>query len=114
MKAAEGWRVFELNGKYGNPVVGYCCTPFHAQNEILVCTTGAPYLSQGTAAPLKIRVIDIAGKGSVDEALQDVVWEADMCFTKPDMGQSIPWTLHIADTGALQLARSYRLSGITV
>jgi hypothetical protein len=59
-------------------------------------------------------VIDIAGKGSVDEALQDVVWEADMCFTKPDMGQSMPWTLHIADTGALQLARSYRLSGITV
>lgn len=114
MKAAEGWRVFELNGDYGNPVVGYCCTPFDAQNEILVCTTGAPYLSQGTAAPLKIRVVDIAGKGSVDEAVQDVVWEADMCFTKPDMGQSMPWTLHIADTGALQLARSYRLSGITV
>ena len=114
MKAAEGWRVLELNGKFGNPLVGCCCFPFETQNEALICTTGAPYLTQGTAAPLKVRVIDVAGKASVDEAIQDVVWEADMCFTKPDMGQSMPWTLHIADTGALQLARSYRIAGITV
>jgi len=114
MKAAEGWRVLELNGTFGNPLVGYCCFPFQAQNEALICTTGAPYLTQGTAAPLKVRVIDITGKGVLDEVIQDVVWEADMCLTKPDMGQSIPWTLHIANTGALQLARSYRLSGITV
>jgi hypothetical protein len=36
-----------------------------------------------------------------------------MCFTKPDSGMSLPWVLHVADTGALQLARSYRISGIT-
>ena len=41
-----------------------------------------------------LRVINIAGDGSVDEAIRDVIWEADMCFTKPDMGQSMPWTLH--------------------
>jgi hypothetical protein len=114
MKAAEGWRVLELNGSMGNPTVGYCCFPFETQNEALVCTTGVPYLRQGTASPLKVRVTDISGHGSVDDAIRDVVWEADMCFTKPDMGQSMPWTLHIADTGALQLARSYRISGITV
>jgi hypothetical protein len=114
MKAAEGWRVLELNGSIGNPTVGYCCFPFETQNEALVCTTGVPYLRQGTASPLKVRVTDISGHGSVDDAIRDVVWEADMCFTKPDMGQSMPWTLHIADTGALQLARSYRISGITV
>jgi len=114
MKAAEGWRVLEVNGKFGNPLVGYCCFPFETQNEALICTTGVPYLTQGTAAPLKVRVVNIAGSGLVDEAIQDVVWEADMCFTKPDIGQSMPWTLHIADTGALQLARSYRISGITV
>jgi hypothetical protein len=114
MKAAEGWRVFELNGQFGNPLVGCCCFPFDTQTEALICTTGAPYLAQGTAAPLKVRVLNIAGNGSVDEAIQEIVWEADMCFTKPDMGQGMPWTLHIADTGALQLARSYRISGITV
>lgn len=114
MKAAEGWRVLELNGNYANPIVGYCCFPFETDAEALVCTTGAPYLSQGTAAPLKVRVVDVAGQAIPDEAIQDIVWEADMCFTKPDMGQSMPWTLHIADTGALQLARSYRISGITV
>jgi hypothetical protein len=32
MKAAEGWRVFESNGGFSNPVVGYCCFPFEAQN----------------------------------------------------------------------------------
>jgi hypothetical protein len=32
----------------------------------------------------------------------DLIWEADMCFSKPDIGMSLPWILHVADTGALQ------------
>jgi hypothetical protein len=112
MKAAEVWRELELKGKFGNPLVGYCCFPFETQTEALICTTGAPHLMQGTAAPLKVRVINVAGKASADEVIQDVVWEAGMCFTKSVMGQSMLWTLHIADTGALQLARSYRIAGI--
>lgn len=114
MKAAEGWRLLEQNTGFANPTVGYGCAPFDEDNEALLCTTGVPYLSQGTAAPLKIRVINIGGEAKLDEVVRDLVWEADMCFTKPDMGQSLPLTLQIADTGALQLSRSYRISGVTV
>jgi hypothetical protein len=64
--------------------------------------------------PLKFRIQDIAGIAKRENVARDLVWEADMCFTKLDMGQSLPWTLHIADSGALQLSRSYRISGIPV
>jgi len=46
--------------------------------------------------------------------VRDLVWEADMCFTKPDIGMSLPWVLHVSDVGALQSARSYRITGITL
>lgn len=114
MKAGDGWRVMQRNGKMENPLVGYCCFPFPSPNEGLLCTTGQPYLTQGTAVPLKFRIRDIAGTAARNEVVRDLVWEADMCFTKPDMGQSLPWTLHIADTGALQLSRAYQISGIPV
>ena len=86
---------------------------FGQPNEALVCTTGRPYLTQGTASPMKLCVSDISGKTIVNNVIQDVVWEADMGFTKPDMGRGLPWILHIADAGALQLSRSYKISGIT-
>jgi hypothetical protein len=59
-------------------------------------------------------VIDIHGEAKMDQVARDLIWESDMCFTKPDMGMSLPFTLSVADTGALQLSRSYRISGITV
>jgi len=115
MKAGDGWRVLKrAAGKVENPLVGYCCFPFPSPKEGLLCTTGEPYLSQGTAMPIKFRIQEIAGVSLRENVLRDLVWEADMCFTKLDMGQSLPWTLHIADTGALQLSRSYQISGIPV
>ncbi len=114
MKAGDGWRVLQRNGKLENPLVGYCCFPFASAKEGLLCTTGQPYLSQGTAMPLKFRIQDIEGLADREKVVRDLVWEADMCFTKLDMGQSLPWTLHIADSGALQLSRAYRISGIPV
>lgn len=62
---------------------------------------------------MKLCVSDINGKSVVDDVIQDIIWEADMGFTKPDMGRGQPWILHIADTGALQISRSYKISGIT-
>ena len=115
MKRAEGWRLSRCeNGFHSNPLVGYSLFPFEDQKEGIVCTTGLPYTNQGTASPLKIRIVDIGGKAEYNEVVQDLVWEADMCLTKPDMGRSLPWVLHVADTGALQASRSYRLTGITV
>lgn len=114
MKNAEEWRIMSGSDGVSNPLVGQCLFPFDDQSTGLVCTTGVPYLPQGTACPLKIKVIDIAGKAERREVVRDLVWEADMCFTKPDIGMSLPWVLHVSDVGALQSARSYRLTGITL
>lgn len=113
MKHAEEWRVLRNANGIANPLVGYCILPFDDNNTGLVCTTGVPYLPQGTASPLKFKIVNISGLANASEAAQDLVWEADMCFTKPDIGMSLPWVLHVADTGALQLARSYKITGVT-
>ena len=57
---------------------------------------------------------DIAGSSSLDEVVRDFVREADFGLTKTDMGSRFPWVLKVADSGALQSARSYHVTGITV
>ncbi len=113
MKGAEGWRVFRNDGTVTNPLVGQCFFPFEDENTSLICTTGAPYLTQGTACPTHARIVDIYGHSNRIQVVEDFVWQADLCFTKPDMGMSLPWVLNVADAGALQLSRSYHISGIT-
>jgi hypothetical protein len=113
MKGAEGWRLLRNAGRVTNPLVGRCLFPFEDERTALVCTTGAPYLTQGTARPLKVHIVDISGQAKRDAVLSDLVWESDMCFSKPDMGMGLPWVLHVADTGALQKSRSYQITGIT-
>ena len=112
-KDAEGWRVMRSAGAVVNPVAGTCVFPYDDEQTALICPTGAPYLTQGTAQPLMAHIIDIYGSSAREQVLRDLIWQADMCFTKPDTGMRLPWVLHLADAGALQLARSYRISGIT-
>jgi hypothetical protein len=113
MKQAEDWRIMRFDNGPQNPLVGYCLMPFDDDATALVCTTGAPYLTQGTAGPLKVSMIDVYGNASMGEVLRDVIWSADLAFTKIDMGLRLPWTLHVADAGALQSARSYKITGVT-
>jgi hypothetical protein len=113
-KRAEDLRLLRNDRGVINPLAGKCVFPFADENEALICTTGAPYLSQGTAAPIMVRVVNIYGQAVRSEVIRDIVWSADMAFTKPDMGMRLPWALHVADTGALQMSRSYKISGITV
>jgi len=113
MKGAEGWRVLRNGDVVRNPLVGQCIFPFEDDNTALLCTTGAPYLTQGTACPLLIKILDIFGKSDRIKVATDLVWQSDLCFTKPDMGMSLPWVLNVADAGALQLSRSYQITGIT-
>jgi len=114
-KRAEGWRIFRNNEDSitDNPMVGYCVLPFEDDTQGLICTTGQPYLTQGTASPIKFNILDIYGKSKREEVVQDLVWSADMCFTKIDISGSLPWVLKVADSGALQLSRSHHISGIT-
>jgi hypothetical protein len=100
-------------GVVTNPLVGKCVFAFDDDQVALVTTTGAPYLTQGTAKPLKVRIVEVYGRTDREHVLRDLVWQCDMCFTKPDMGMRLPWVLHIAGAGALQLSRSYIITGIT-
>jgi hypothetical protein len=113
MKFAEGWRLMRGGEKVMNPVAGECILLYEDDDMALVTTTGSPYLTQGTACPLMIRVVDINGRAERREVIRDLVWQADMCFTKPDTGMRLPWVLNVADTGALQQSRSYKITGIT-
>ena len=115
LKGAEHWRLFRsTEDSVCNPLVGQVSFPFEDENVSIIATTGAPYLTQGTAQPLLVRISDIHGQFRREQVTQDILWQADMCFTKPDMGMRLPWVLNVADSGALQLARSYRISGVTV
>ena len=80
-----------------------------------MCTTGEPYLSRrGTASPLLVRVHNIYGTANPRNALRDLFWETDMCFSKIDTGTRLPWVLHVANRGALQLSKAYKITGITI
>lgn len=113
MKFAEGWRVMRDKDGVTNPLAGECVYLFEDKSTALLCTTGSPYLTQGTACPIMIRVVPIHGVANREEIIRDLFWQADMCFTKPDTGMRLPWVLNVADTGALQQSRSYKITGIT-
>jgi len=113
MKYAEAWRLFRGEGEAINPLAGKYVFAFDDDDTALVCTTGSQSLTQGTACPLMVRIIDIYGRSNRIDVIQDLVWQADMCFTKPDVGMRLPWVLHVADVGALQQSRSYLITGIT-
>jgi hypothetical protein len=113
MKRGHGWRLLGNSRAEVNPIVGQCSFPFEDPSWALVATTGDPYLTQGTAQPLLIRMHDIHGGFNRCSVVRDLVWQADLCFTKVDMGMSLPWVLNVADEGALQLARAYYITGIT-
>ena len=114
-KSAEGWRPVAIDSKSDsarNPLVGQWIAPFEDADRVLLSTTGSPYLTQGTANPILIAISQIVGEIRREQVIQDIVWEADMCFTKPDIGLRLPWVLHVANEGALQLSRSYEISGV--
>ena len=116
-KRAAFWRVLRRsnNNTIENPTVGRCVFPFTDKNTAIVCTTGEPYLSrQGTASPLLVRVHNIHGTANPKDALRDLFWETDMCFSKIDIGTKLPWVLHVANKGALQLSKAYQITGVTV
>ena len=115
-KTAARWRVLlRNNNNIGNPTVGRCFFPFTDKNTAIMCTTGEPYLSrQGTASPLCVHVHDIYGIANPRDVLRDLFWETDMCFSKIDMGTKLPWVLHVANEGALQLSKAYQITGITI
>lgn len=114
-KRAAGWRQLrQEDGRTINPLVGTVSFPFADPHQALVSTTGSPTLSQGTAQPLLVTMTSVAGAFDPQVVARDLVWEADLGFTKLDQGYVLPFTLHVADSGALQLSRTYDVTGLTV
>jgi hypothetical protein len=114
MKQAEDWRIFRGEGETASrPLGGRYLYPFDEKNSALVLTTGNQHLTQGTPCPLRVRIVDIFGESNAHAVIQDLIWQADLSFTKPDVGMRLPWVLHVADAGALQQSRSYKITGIT-
>ena len=116
-KRAAIWRVFSRgqNNAIENPTIGKCLFPFPDKNAAIACTTGEPYLPrQGTASPLLVHVHNISGKTNPKDALRDLFWETDMCFSKIEMGTKLPWVLHVANEGALQMSKAYNITGVTI
>jgi len=104
-KRAEHWRQLRQQGAdVLNPLVGTVTFPFDNPNQALISTTGAPYLPQGTADPLFVTVTALAGHVEPWAVMQDLVWGADLSFSKTDLGTSLPWVLHVADRAALAVA----------
>jgi hypothetical protein len=114
MKSAEGWRVFQGTTPISNPIVGTCILHSDREDEALVCSTGEPFLMQGTASPLRIRFASISGESSIEEICKELIWEADMCLNKPDMAAKLPWTLRVADVAALNLSHHHAVAGISI
>ncbi len=104
----------QTDGRLTNPIIGQVTFPYDDEYVALVSTTGEPYLGQGTASPLLVRMQSVKGRFDRLDVLRDLIWEADMCFTKLDTGMSLPFVLHVADKGALQTSRLYNYTGITV
>ena len=115
-KTAARWRAFlRNNNNIENPTVGRCFFPFTDKNTAIMCTTGEPYLPrQGTASPLRVHAHNIYGTANPKDPLRDLFWETDMCFSKIDTGTKLPWVLHVANEGALQLSKAYKITGITI
>lgn len=114
-KRAAGWRQLRLeDGRTVNPLVGTVSFPFADPHQALISTTGSPTLAQGTAQPLLVTMTPVAGTFDPQVVVRDLVWEADLGFTKLDQGYALPFTLHVADSGALKLSRTYDITGLTL
>lgn len=80
-------------GQAINPTVGtYWCL---SETEGIVCTTGAPFLSQGTANPLFVR--RVKGPLSLDHILEDIWQLACLAWSSPRASQRNPLSIKLTD-----------------
>ena len=58
--------------------------------------------------------MEVHGAARRDDVLRDLIWSADLCFTKVDMGLRLPgrpgmWPTQVPSSRA----RSYKITGVT-
>ena len=90
LRMAEGIRLDSLD----NPRVGSWFRL--SDKDGIVCNTGAPFLTQGTAKPLHVRIAD--GDLEIERVLEDVFALSNLTWSAPDKCQRLPITTKLGDT----------------
>lgn len=101
-------RLFEILNREGQPV--FVQNPeigcYHTiGNDGYLCSTGRPFLKQGTANPLHIKYIE--GKLSFDSCLADIYYLTALTWKKPDSCSRYPITTKINDMRLSEDASEY-------
>jgi len=90
LRMAEGTNLDSLQ----NPIVG---SWFRLNDkEGIVCNTGAPFLTQGTAKPLHVKIAE--GQLEIEKILGDVFALSNLTWSAPDKCQRLPITIKVGDT----------------
>ena len=84
---------WEQQGKTFNPRMG--AIRLVNEHEALVCTTGDPLLSQGTADP--VHLIREMGAAAINEIAEDFYALSHLGFTSPGACHRLAFTLSLAD-----------------
>lgn len=98
-KSSIRLRLFDFQRRHNggrsieNPEVGH----YYIMNdtEAFICTTGRPFLRQGTANPLYIRKLE--GDLTIEEVIEDIYKLSTLTWTKPDDCSRYPITIKLND-----------------
>jgi hypothetical protein len=81
------------NGQYDNPSLGSYFTI--NSKEGIMCNTGRPFLSQGTAKPLHAVIAE--GNLDIKNVLEDIFSLSQLIWSAPDKCGKLPVTIRLAD-----------------
>lgn len=111
---AASFRLFDVvqksnskKSRIDNPQIGfyYILNNTEGYAEGYVCTTGQPFLRQGTAKPLCVRYI--SGEMPFEKALEDVYLLASLAWTRPEDCSRYPITIKLNDRRLEEVAGEY-------
>ncbi|MDZ4878138.1 MAG: hypothetical protein CLLPBCKN_007573 [Chroococcidiopsis cubana SAG 39.79] len=85
-----------------NPQIGYY---YITNNDGYLCSTGRPFLKQGTVKPLRVKYIE--GKLPFEQCLEDVYYLTALTWTKPDDCSRYSITTKINDRRLSEDASEY-------
>lgn len=103
------YRLFRIENRPGrqeeyitNPYIGTYRKV--SENEAFICTTGQPYLHQGTTKPLHILK---QGHMTIEDAIEDVFYLSNLTWTKIDDCSRLPISVKFTDIRLREIAGAY-------
>ena len=102
-------RLFEVTDNHrrrtwvDNPTIGRYYVP--TRNEAYICNTGTPFLHQGTAKPLHVRLVE--GDLPLQQCVEDIFCLACLTWTQPQGCTRYPITIKLNDRFLVEQATEY-------